>query len=424
MPRCRSPVSLAPTPRAALLFAVIAAAALFLPAPIVVATALALAAAAIVDAFMARQEPEVERTLPAVLSRGVSSPFHIAAIGGGERVRVRQPAVPDVRFDPQEGTGDLSGMTLPLRRGRHEIPGVASVTSGPLGLARWFHRGGASQEVLVYPDLPAARRIALAVREGRFGEPGRITRGPLGLGTQFESIRDYLPDDDIRQVNWRATSRMGRPMSNQYRVEQDRDVVCVVDTGRLMGAPLGTSRTRLDAALDATVALALTSDVVGDRCGAVAFDAHIRRHLKPHRIGGQGLVRGLFDLEPTQVDSNYELAFRTVGGGKRSFVIVFTDLIDEAAATSLIEGIPVLARRHAVAVASVVDPDLVALGEGTPAAASDVYAAKVARRVLEARTSVVRRLQRAGVAVIEAPPESFSAACVGAYLRAKSRGRL
>ena len=63
------------------------------------------------------------------------------------------------------------------------------------------------------------------MRQGRFRDAGRRTRGPLGLGTEFESIRDYPPDDDIRQVNWRATERIGRPMSNQYRVEQDRDVM-------------------------------------------------------------------------------------------------------------------------------------------------------------------------------------------------------
>ena len=53
----------------------------------------------------------------------------------------------------------------------------------------------------------------MAVRTGRFRHEGRRSRGPLGLGTEFESVRDYLPDDDIRQVNWRATERLGRPMS-------------------------------------------------------------------------------------------------------------------------------------------------------------------------------------------------------------------
>ena len=94
----------------------------------------------------------------------------------------------------------------------------------------------------MFPDLLAARRLALSVRQGRFRDQGISARGPLGLGTEFELVRDYLPDDDIRQVNWRATARLGRPMSNQYRTEQDRDVIVVVDAGRLSAAPLPRRR--------------------------------------------------------------------------------------------------------------------------------------------------------------------------------------
>ena len=73
--------------------------------------------------------------------------------------------------------------------------------------------------------MPAARRLAMSVRQGGLRDPGLRPRGPLGLGTEFESVRDYLPDDDIRQVNWAATQRMGKPMSNQYRLERDRDLI-------------------------------------------------------------------------------------------------------------------------------------------------------------------------------------------------------
>ena len=61
----------------------------------------------------------------------------------------------------------------------------------------------AAADVLVYPDVFAAQRVVVALRRGRFRDPGLRTRGPLGLGTEFESVRDYLPDDDVRQINWR-----------------------------------------------------------------------------------------------------------------------------------------------------------------------------------------------------------------------------
>jgi uncharacterized protein (DUF58 family) len=275
----------------------------------------------------------------------------------------------------------------------------------------------------VYPDLPAARRLALAVRLGRFREQGMLPRGPLGLGTEFESVRDYQPDDDIRQVNWRATARLGRPMSNDYRLERDREVLCLVDAGRLMAAPLG-DRTRLDAAVDAAVAVALVADAVGDRCGAVAFDDEIRRRLPPRRAGGEAVVEALYDIEPRPVESDYELAFQALEGAKRSLVILLTDLLDEAAARSMLDAVPVLARRHAVVVASCSDPDLDALVRTEPADTADVYATAAALDLLDERAAVGARLRRAGADVVEAKPSALGAACVQVYLRAKARARL
>ena len=405
-----------------------AVAVLVVPPAVAVLAALAVVTATAVDFGTARRRPAFARRVTTVLSRGVPSTVVVdAEAPASGRVLVRQPATPDLALEPRQGHGRLEATLVPLRRGRHLLPAPAARVVGPLGLCRVDHGGDDATEVLVYPDLPAARRLALAVRTGRFGAPGRLTRGPLGLGTDFESIREYLPDDDVRQVNWLATARLGRPLSNQYRVEQDREVVCVVDTGRLMSAPTGQGAgagTRLDAALDAVAAVALVADEVGDRCGTVAFDATVRRHLSARRGGGTHVIQALFDLEPSRLDSDYELAFRTVGGGKRAFVLVLTDLLEEAAAQPLVDAVPVLARRHAVVVASTADPDLRAAVRTPPSRPLDVYAAAVAVEVLEARGRAAQHLRRAGAEVLEADPGQLGHACVAAYLRMKGRARL
>jgi len=411
------------TVRAAVLFGACALAALAAPTVALLA-AVGVAAAFVVDAVVSRPRPVVHRRLPGALARGVPASLTLEAEGAGAvSLRLRQPLVPDVAVEPAEADGHLDARVRAGRRGRHTIPSPAARMRGPLGLAAWYRRGGEPAEVLVYPDLPAAWRLVLAVRQGRFRDPGRLTRGPLGLGTDFESIRDYFPDDDIRQVNWRATARLGRPMSNQYRVEQDRDVVCMLDIGRLMAAPLG-DRTRLDATVDAATAVALVADEVGDRAGVIAFDDRVRRRLPPARGGGDAVVRAIFDVEPTMVDSDYELAFRAVSGGKRAFVLVLTDLLEEAAAQPLLDAMPVLARRHAVVVAGVTDPDLEQMVHTPPQSPADVYTAAVALDVLDARARVAAQLRRAGADVVEARPDLLPNACVGAYLRAKARARV
>jgi uncharacterized protein (DUF58 family) len=410
-----------PTTRSAWLLAAVAAAGLLLPIWLAVAGALVVLAAMVADGLSVRAAPTTERSVSEILSRGVSTPLSIEALAGDTRhVLLRQPATPELEVHCTAGAHSLRGEIVPLRRGRHQLPGVALASVGPLGLARWHHRDGAPVELLVYPDLPSARRLALRLRQGRAAPEGRLRRGPLGLGTDFEAIRDYSPDDDIRQVNWRASARLGRPMSNQYRIEQDHDVLCLLDSGRLMAAPLAKG-TLLDAALDASTAIALAADELGDRCGAIAFDADIRRTLEPSRQGGRRVVRALFDLQASLEDSDFERAFLRVGGSRRSLVLVFTDLIDEQAARSLVRATRMLTRRHAVVVAGVSDPDL-----ETAASAweQDAPHALAALSVLRARDNAVTHIRRLGADVVLAPAGMLPERCVQAYVRAKARTRL
>jgi uncharacterized protein (DUF58 family) len=416
--------SVAPTARTAALLAVVACSALVVAPGVVIAAALILVAAAAGDAWAVREAPVIERILGRVLSRGAPAPLSVrAASSDKRRVLLRQPATPDLGVEVAASGNALQGWVTARRRGRHMLPAVASASLGPLGLARVHHRSGPVEYVRVYPDLVAARSLLVRLRAGAAGHPGGVARGPLGLGTDFESVREYSPSDDIRQLNWRATARLGRPMSNQYRVERDRDVFCVLDSGRLMAAPIG-SKTMLDAALDAVAVIALAADELGDRCGAVAFDATVRAAIAPRHLGGRAVVEALFSVEPTAVDSDFELAFTRVGSSRRAFVLVLTDLIDESAARSLIAGMPMLARRHAVVVASAIDPVLSELTTTPPGTADQVASAVVALDVLEARAAAALRLRRAGAEVLEARAEDLAGRCLSAYLRAKSRARL
>jgi uncharacterized protein (DUF58 family) len=415
---------MSPTLRSAVALGVLALAALVVPLALVALAALALAVAAALDAWAVRRAPVVRRVLPPVLSRGIGARATIEADAPGAReVRLRQVVPPALELAPSEGIDRIESELVARVRGRHALPEVGTRATGPLGLGAAYRRAGGTAEVQVFPDLVTARWLALAAREGRLLDSTRRARGPLGLGTDFESVREWSPDDDVRHVNWTATQRLGRPMTNQYRLEQARDLMFLLDTGRLMAAPL-EDRSRLDAALDAVVAVALAADELGDHCGVVAFDSEVRVELRPRRAGGRDLVQALFDLQPRLVDSDYEQAFRRVAGGRRALVLVLCDLFDDDAARALIDAVPVLARRHALLTATVTDPDLERLVQTPPASDNDVYAAAAALDLLDARARAAALLRRAGARVVEAAPPAFPAACVHAYLAAKASLRL
>ena len=265
----------------------------------------------LVDSLAVRgRVPTLDRTQLQTLSLLVPVRFRAAVGGldGARSVRTRQAVPPTLAVQPSWVNGDLlEGELTGRHRGIHELPPVTVRAAGPLGLASVDHTVGSSLEVAVFPDLPRARRLAAARRRGKATDEGRV-RVRLGLGTEFETIRDYSQDDDIRQVNWIATARVGRPMSNQYRVEENRDLMCLVDAGRLMASPAG-ELSRLDVALNAVAVLAVAAEDSGDRVGALAFEAKVTRQLAPRRRGAEAVVRALYDLEPIEVESDYERAF-------------------------------------------------------------------------------------------------------------------
>ena len=207
-----------PTARAGYALVVIAFIALLVPVPVTVSLAAALAIATVVDVTLARAKLRVRRTLPRVFARGVRTGMVVETNAAEpDRVELRQAQPPDVSIEPSVGRGRLAAVVLAHRRGEMTFPPIAARRTGPLGLGRCTFDGEGVVKALVYPDVYSAQRVVVALRRGRFRDPGLRTRGPLGLGTDFESIRDYQPDDDVRQINWTASARVGRPMSNVYR---------------------------------------------------------------------------------------------------------------------------------------------------------------------------------------------------------------
>jgi uncharacterized protein (DUF58 family) len=414
---------MAPTGRTVALAAVAAGTAIVWPVGIAAGLLAAVLVAFVVDATRVHRAPEVAVRWPAELVRGLPAPFSITVTATpGTRVRTRQPQTAELRIDPSEGEASLEGTVVALTRGVHAPTGPVTRSTGPLGLAAWVHAHPDPPATTGHADLPGARRIAASVREGTFRDPG-LRRGPLGLGTDFESIREYTPDDDIRRVNWLASERTDRPMVNTYREDTERDLWCLVDAGRLQASPVG-DRTRLDVALDALTAVAAVAEVVGDRIGAVVFDDRVRRVVRPRRAVAARLCRSLDDLQPAIVDSDHDAAFQQVATVKRSLVLVFTDVLDGAAAAPLLAALPVLTRRHVVVVAGVTDPDLVEAVTRVPETPADLLRAAAAGDLLDERDDACERLRRAGAVVVDQRAETLPGACVAAYLRLKATARL
>jgi hypothetical protein len=73
------------------------------------------------------------------------------------------------------------------------------------------------------------KEYQLLARRGRLLETGIRLSRLVGVGTEFESLRDYLPDDEFRRINWKATARRGKPISCQYQVDRSQNLIIMLE---------------------------------------------------------------------------------------------------------------------------------------------------------------------------------------------------
>ncbi len=423
-----------PTVRLAAVLAAIGVAGLVLPLSVVSALWILVLVGAFIDARLVKDAPTATREVPP-LARGVASPFHITvhpneATRRAGRITVRQPRPPDISIEPSQSDGlTLEANITARRRGVHALPDIAVRLVGPLGLGAVVHQIHTRQSVTVHPDLPTAHRLAMATRRGLLQADGR-NGGPLGLGTEFEAVREYRPDDDVRQINWLATARTGRAMSTVYRLEEERDLVLCVDTARLTAGSFAgppseqptdialAATTRLDTLFDAIAALALVADEVGDRIGFLAYDSEELVRLTPQRRNGQGVINAALKLEPRPMDADHGLAVLRLPALRRSVVMLCTELLDVANSGDLLVAVARLHASHDVIVVTSLDPAVEA------ARVSDDPSVKLAAVDISAdREELVRRLIGCGATVVSSPPHTLAATAARAYLSARSGRR-
>jgi uncharacterized protein (DUF58 family) len=279
----------------------------------------------------------------------------------------------------------------------------------------------------VYPALPARAEVQLRVDRARLLETGERSSALRGGGTDFDSLRDYHPDDEFRRINWRATARAAKPITNLYREERNQQVMLLLDAGRAMaGSIAGVAR--FEYALDAAVAVADLAGRVGDQVGMVAFDGRIRALVGPRGGGGQPrrILDALFALEPSLQAADYAGAFAALltRHRRRSLLILLTELADEAVLEPLFAALPALLTRHLVIVGAVGNPEVEGLARVIPASSEEAYMKSAAAAATSGRDRVAARLSGMGALVVDHPPGTFAGRLADQYLRIKATGRL
>lgn len=380
---------------------------------------------------------QVERSMPTTVRRGIA--FHVEIAVTSHSNDALHIALRDVVPDsavPRFAVESLvltpadkqqvvrTSYVLPLR-GRFEFGAVWLRLRGPFNFLEAQQSYPVAQSIKVLPErfgskegLKKDERAELLVLD----KP--MNTRLHGTGTDFESLQEYRLGDDPRRIDWRTTARCRYPVVRRYQIERHRDVMILIDCGRLMGADAGQG-SKLDCAVDAGLLLARVALEGGDRCGLGVFDDQVLGYLPP--VYGMPFLRWLaeavYDVQTRWRESDFGPMFATLQRrqSKRSLVVVLSDMVDPETSGRFATSLKRLSQRHVVLLAAIRTPALNA-GLATPVESLlDGSRKAVLFRLLRDRQRGLRQLSRAGVQVVDVEPDELVVPLINRFIELRER---
>jgi uncharacterized protein (DUF58 family) len=264
------------------------------------------------------------------------------------------------------------------------------------------------------PDLrtPLIRRVRdlelASLRLIRLGFAGDYHSAFHGRGIEFSQVREYMPGDDVRTIDWNVTARSGVPHVKEFIEERDLTVIIAVDvSGSMSFGSIDWRKCDLAAELAAIFAFSAVEN--SDRAGLLLFSDSVRTFIPPRRGRTHAQVIVTQSVEAAmrsasgRADLDHAARFLERTAGKRAVIIVLSDFLDLAFERPLQR----LNQRHDVIAIPIVDPreERVPRGalarlvdlESQQTRVVDLSTADVATRSRQRYDTLTRRFRSAGI---------------------------
>ena len=283
------------------------------------------------------------------------------------------------------------------------------------------------REIAVYPSYIHLRKYELMAEADLFSMSGVRKVRRSAQRSEFEQIRDYIPGDDRRTVNWKATARRAKLMVNQYQDEKAQQIVSLIDTGRTMKMPFG-GLTLLDRAINAALVLSDIALKKDDKVGIITYSNTVHNVLPPARDRGwmhrvmELLYAQRTDFAETDIEALFLRVKHTVA--QHSLLVLYTNFESLSAMRRQLPFLQLLARAHLVAVVIFRNTELDQLLSPADKDTMDVYVKAVTRKFIREKELIAKELESHGVLTILTSPEELSVNVLNKYLEIKARGML
>ena len=326
----------------------------------------------------------------------------------------------------------------PRERGDAQAGAVFVRYASGLGLVERWAEAPVQQTVRVYPTLRQGEDQEIFLARGRQIDLQLRQVRQRGLGRDFESLREYLLGDDLRDVCWTATARRGQLITRLYQTERSQAVWIVLDAGRLMrGRVAGDGsgpglldqakldHSKLDHACSTAIALAQLALFSGDRVGLLVYGQNVQQRVLPGREAAhlRQIVEALAQAkaEPSEADHLRATAVLSRFQPRRALVLWITDLAETAMRPEVVDGAMQLLHRHVLLFVAMAQPDVEAIASARPRNVEQMFRASAAQELTGRRELLLARLREQGALTLDLNPEKLTAAVLNQYLMVKER---
>lgn len=176
-----------------------------------------------------------------------------------------------------------------------------------------------------------------------------------GRGMEFSEVREYMPGDDVRTIDWNVSARMGRPFVKLFHEERELTVMLLLD---ISGSQLFGTRKKFKRELLAELAgmIAFIAMKTNDKVGAMLFSSRVEKFIPPRKGASHvwRMIKEIFTLQPEDLSTDVSAALHYLNKVARRHSIVF--LITDVCDTSLKRPLMMSSRRHSLSVLRISDP--------------------------------------------------------------------
>lgn len=325
------------------------------------------------------------------------------------------------------GSKEFTYSFLPKRRGKFEFGDGFIIIRSMFFLASRRIDVQLSETVHVYPSVLQMKKYELMVFQQQKTSAGikRIRR--LGNNSEFEQIKNYVQGDDLKAINWKATSRRNELMINQYQEEKSQSIYCIIDKSRSMQMEFD-ALSMLDYSINASLVFSNIALKKGDRAGLITYSDKIGTLLPAERSSGQmrRIQETLYNQQTLFKESNYELLYQSVRKTvkTRSLLVLFTNFETEFAMRRAIPMLRKLNKKHILVVVFFQNTELQDLAFRPSKTIQEVYQATVAEKLISTKSKIARELKQNGIQTVLTLPEELSINTINKYLELKARGAI